>query len=153
MKEFGEPQKDEVDKLQQFIDGVLWGGIQISNGPLKYGVRKSLFYYDPKEFPPTTIPKSATAAGQAGTSVTPAALIAPTTTPTSSPLTGPCIDWPATTRAWSPIITLDWYLDQAFQTTKFLIGRNDEGRYNVGYFDTGLMEVDIFLMLLKELKR
>ncbi|MGH7951757.1 MAG: DUF5695 domain-containing protein, partial [Limisphaerales bacterium] len=26
MKEFGQPQKEEVEKFQQFVDGVLWGG-------------------------------------------------------------------------------------------------------------------------------
>ena len=51
MKEFGQPKKTEVEKFQQFVDGVLWGGIQYSNGPLKYGVRKSLFYYDTNAFP------------------------------------------------------------------------------------------------------
>ncbi|MGB6483663.1 MAG: DUF5695 domain-containing protein [Candidatus Acidiferrales bacterium] len=49
MKEFGQPDKEELDKYQQFVDGVLWGGIQYKNGPYRYGVRKSLFYYQPGE--------------------------------------------------------------------------------------------------------
>ncbi len=49
MKEFGQPDKEELDKYQQFVDGVLWGGIQYRNGPYRYGVRKSLFYYQPGE--------------------------------------------------------------------------------------------------------
>ncbi|HEU5351416.1 MAG TPA: DUF5695 domain-containing protein [Terracidiphilus sp.] len=52
MKEYLEPDRQEVDKLQQFVDGVLWGGIQYKDGPEKYGVRKSLFYYQPDAFPP-----------------------------------------------------------------------------------------------------
>lgn len=52
MKEFGQPDKQELDKYQQFVDGVLWGGIQYKDGPEKYGVRKSLFYYQPDELPP-----------------------------------------------------------------------------------------------------
>lgn len=52
MKEFGQPDKQEVDKYQQFVDGVLWGGIQYKDGPEKFGVRKSLFYYQPDELPP-----------------------------------------------------------------------------------------------------
>ena len=51
MKEFGEPNKQELAKYQQFVDGVLWGGIQYKDGPEKYGVRKSLFYYQPNELP------------------------------------------------------------------------------------------------------
>lgn len=47
MKEFGEPDKEELDKYQQFIDHVLWGGIQYKNDEYHYGVRKSLFYYQP----------------------------------------------------------------------------------------------------------
>jgi len=51
MKEFGQPNKEELGKYQQFVDGVLWGGIQYKTGPYKYGVRKSLFYYQPDQLP------------------------------------------------------------------------------------------------------
>jgi Family of unknown function (DUF5695) len=52
MKELVEPNKEELDKLQQFVDGVLWGGLQWKDGPHQYGVRKSLFYYQPDQMPP-----------------------------------------------------------------------------------------------------
>jgi len=51
MKQIVEPNKDEIGKLQQFVDGVVWGGLQYKDGDRKYGVRKSLFYYQPDEFP------------------------------------------------------------------------------------------------------
>jgi hypothetical protein len=51
MKEFGQPRADEVRKFEQFVDGVLWGGLQYKDGPNKYGVRKSLFYYSPTDVP------------------------------------------------------------------------------------------------------
>src|SRR5207302_1025813 len=51
MKEFGRPNKEEIAKYEQFIDKVLWGGLQYRDGPNKYGVRKSLFYYAPLEVP------------------------------------------------------------------------------------------------------
>ena len=51
MKEIVEPDKGEIDKLQGFVDGVLWGGIQFKDAPKEYGVRKSLFYYQPDELP------------------------------------------------------------------------------------------------------
>jgi len=51
MKLLGRPDKAQLAKYQEFIDKVLWGGLQISDGPTKYGVRKSLFYYQPDAFP------------------------------------------------------------------------------------------------------
>lgn len=51
MKEFVEPDPEEIAKLERFVDGVLWGRIQYKTGPEKYGVRKSLFYYQPDKFP------------------------------------------------------------------------------------------------------
>ncbi len=52
MKELVQPDKEELSKLQQFVDGVLWGGLQSKDGPHPYGVRKSLFYYQPDKMPP-----------------------------------------------------------------------------------------------------
>jgi hypothetical protein len=51
MKEFVEPDKDELAKLQQFVDTVLWGQLQSKDGPHAYGVRKSLFFYQPDQMP------------------------------------------------------------------------------------------------------
>jgi hypothetical protein len=51
MKQLVQPNKEEIDKLQQFIDGVVWGGLQYKDGERKFGVRKSLFYYQPDQFP------------------------------------------------------------------------------------------------------
>jgi hypothetical protein len=51
MKQFVEPNKEELDKYHQFFDNVLWGGLQHKDGPLKYGVKKSLFYYQPDQMP------------------------------------------------------------------------------------------------------
>jgi len=52
MKESVQPNKDELEKVQQFVDGVVWGRLQFSDGPKQYGIRKSLFYYQPDEMPP-----------------------------------------------------------------------------------------------------
>ncbi len=51
MKQLVQPNQEELDKLQQFVDGVLWGGLQFKDGPHPYGVRKSLFYYQPDQLP------------------------------------------------------------------------------------------------------
>ncbi len=57
MKELVLPDKTEVEKLERFIDQTLWGHIQYNSGEHKYGVRKSLFYYEPDSMPPGTYNK------------------------------------------------------------------------------------------------
>jgi hypothetical protein len=52
MTELIQPDKEELVKLQDFVDGVLWGTLQSKDGPHPYGVRKSLFYYQPDKMPP-----------------------------------------------------------------------------------------------------
>lgn len=54
MKELDNPTPEEVAKLEAFADETLWGKIQVSDGPQKYGVHKSIFYYDPAHLPPGT---------------------------------------------------------------------------------------------------
>jgi hypothetical protein len=51
MKELVRPDKGEMDKLQLFVDHTLFGNIQHSSGPQKYGVKKSVFYYQPDQMP------------------------------------------------------------------------------------------------------
>jgi hypothetical protein len=51
MKQLGQPETAEIEKYQEFVDKVLWGGLQYADGPRKYGVRKSLFYYQPDQMP------------------------------------------------------------------------------------------------------
>lgn len=54
MKQLVQPKKEEVDKLKQFVDSVMFGRIQLNSGPQKYGVKKSLFYYAPDSLPKGT---------------------------------------------------------------------------------------------------
>lgn len=54
MKQLVAPDPAELDKLQRFVDGVLWGGLQYDGGERAFGVRKSMFYYAPDEFPDGT---------------------------------------------------------------------------------------------------
>ncbi len=51
MKQLGRPDPGELAKVQEFVDKVVWGGLQYADGPLQYAVRKSLFYYQPDELP------------------------------------------------------------------------------------------------------
>ncbi|HEY6339153.1 MAG TPA: DUF5695 domain-containing protein [Candidatus Sulfotelmatobacter sp.] len=51
MKQLVQPNNEELEKLQQFVDQVLWGKLQSNDGAHAYGVRKSLFYYQPDQMP------------------------------------------------------------------------------------------------------
>ncbi len=54
MKQLVAPDPTELAKMQRFVDGVLWGGLQYDDGERAFGVRKSMFYYAPDEFPDGT---------------------------------------------------------------------------------------------------
>jgi hypothetical protein len=154
MKQFGQPRKEEIEKYGRFIDQVLWGGLQYKDGPNKYGVRKSLFYYSPPDVPGFQYDSSLN-----------------WTTWTSwnkkaSEDIGRGYNYPHVVAAYWSLYRLarnhsglvtnhswDWYLDQAYQTTRFMFGRNENGRRRVGYVELGLMEGDIFLALLNDLQR
>lgn len=54
MKQSVLPDKKELKKLEDFVNQTLWGGIQYDEGETKYGVRKSIFYYEPDLMPKGT---------------------------------------------------------------------------------------------------
>jgi hypothetical protein len=154
MKEFGQPRKEEIAKYEQFIDHVLWGGLQYNDGSNRYGVRKSLFYYSPQDVP--------------GFKYDPAL---DWTTWTSwkkadAESIGRGYNYPHVIAAYWSMYRLarnhpglvtnhpwEWYLDQAYETARFMFGRQENGRRRVGYVDLGLMEGDILVALLDDLKR
>jgi hypothetical protein len=155
MKAFGQPKKDEVDKLAEFVDKVVWGRLQYSEGPRMYGVRKSLFYYQPDLLPNYQY--------QPGN----------WTTWTSwnkeqADAINRAYDYPHVVAAYWTMYRLarnypglvskrawDWYLDKAFNTVKYMTGgfAQPGARGGVGYVNVGLMNGSIFVMLLDDLKR
>jgi hypothetical protein len=149
MKEFGQPNKEEIAKFEDFIDGVLWGKLQYRDGPRQYGVRKSLFYYDPAALP--------------GFPYDPAINWGSWTSwnKTASEAVNRAYNYPHVTAAYWSMYRLarntqglvthhlwGWYLNQAFQTANYLGTHN-----NIGNSRDGLMDGTIFLMLLEDLKR
>ena len=54
MKQLLIPEDKEIDKIKRFINETMWGKIQHSSDSTKYGVRKSLFYYEPNLMPEGT---------------------------------------------------------------------------------------------------
>jgi hypothetical protein len=151
MKLYGRPKKDEIDKYMQFVDKVLWGGIQYSDGNNVYGVRKSLFYYGLPGFAYDTKLNwgSWTSWDKKGAERIDRAYNYPHVVAAywsmyrlARNTTGLVTNHP-----W------DWYLDHAYETIKFLTAAGPNGRPRVGYLDTGLMEGDIFVMVLKDMQR
>lgn len=51
MKQLGAPEEGEVAKFERFVTETLDGHLQANEGPEIFGVRKSLFFYDPKALP------------------------------------------------------------------------------------------------------
>lgn len=148
MKQLVEPNKEELERLQQFIDGVLWGGLQYKDGPHPYGVRKSLFYYQPDQMPPGYYRSDFD-----------------WTTWTSWDKKGServdrSYDYPHVAAAYWVFYRLarnhqglvtnhpwDWYLNQAYETSIAMTNFATE----LAVF--GQMEGDIFLEILNDLKR
>ena len=154
MKEFGQPRREEIEKYERFIDQVLWGGLQYKNGPNQYGVRKSLFYYSPADVPRYVYDPSLNWTTWTSWKKSDAETI------------GRGYNYPHVVAAYWSLYRVarnykglvtnhpwEWYLEQAYQTTKFTFSRAANGRRRVGYVDLGLMEGDIFLAVLLDLKR
>jgi hypothetical protein len=154
MKEFGQPRKEEIERYEQFIDRVLWGGLQYKEGPNRYGVRKSLFYYSPQDLP--------------GFEYDPALNWTSWTSwkKVDAESIGRGYNYPHVIAAYWSMYRLarnhqglvsnhswEWYLDQAYETARFMFGRQADGRRRVGYVELGLMEGDVLVALLEDLKR
>ncbi len=148
MKEFGQPDEQELKKFESFIDGVLWGGLQYSDGPLKYGVRKSLMYYEPKDFPEGFYRSDLN--WKSWTSWNKQA----------SERVDRSFNYPHVVAAYWTMYRLarnntglvtnhpwEWYLHHAYETSMAMT------KYAEGYAEFGQMEGDVFLELLKDLKR
>jgi hypothetical protein len=148
MKEFGAPEKDEVAKLEQFVDGVLWGHLQYKDGPEQYGVRKSLFYYQPDKFPAGFYRddldwKSWTSWSEK-----------------ASEAVDRSFNYPHVASAYWVMYRLSrnhaglvmnhpwqWYLDHAYETTLAMM------KFAPYYTQFGQMEGDVFVYILDDLKR
>ena len=151
MKLFLQPSPEQVAKFERFVDGVLWGKLQYSDGPNRYGVRKSLFYYGQPDFP-----YRADLDWRSWTSWS----------KSQSEDIGRGYNYPHVVAAYWSLYRIarnhvglvknhgwEWYLEQAFQTTKFLFSRNERGERRVGWVELGLMGGTVFVELLNDLER
>jgi hypothetical protein len=148
MKELGEPDAAEVKKYEGFIDDVLWGQIQVAGGPQQYGVKKSIFYYEPSKFPagyydPKLNWKSWTSWSEKDASQL-----------------SRSFNYPHVVAAYWAMYRLarnhtglvtnhdwKWYLDHAYETCMAM------GKFAPYYTQYGQMEGDVFLSVLEDLQR
>ena len=147
MKEYLEPDAAEIAKLESYVDGVLWGHLQVSDGDHKYGVHKSLFFYEPAlvpgfQYDPTLNWTSWTSWNKKGADDL-----------------GRTYNYPHVVAAYWSLYHVarntkglvvkhpwDWYLNQAYETS---LAMRTQAPY---YTRFGLMEGTVFVRLLKDLK-
>jgi len=147
MKEYLEPDAEEIAKLESFVDGVLWGRLQVSDGDHKYGVHKSLFFYEPALVPGFTYDPSLN-----WTSWT-------SWNKKGADDLGRAYNYPHVVAAYWSLYHVarnskglvvkhpwDWYLNQAYETS---LAMRSLAPY---YTRFGVMEGTVFIRLLADLK-
>jgi hypothetical protein len=148
MKQLDNPVPEEVAKFEQFADTTLWGQIQVPDGTDKYGVHKSVMFYDPKTMPEGTYdPKLKWDVWSAWDREGAADL-------------GRSYNYPHVAAAWWTMYRLGryhdglttketWqtYLTRAAETTKAMMTKAPY------YTQFGQMEGDVFVYILQDLKR
>jgi hypothetical protein len=148
MKQLVDPDREEIKKLETFVDNTLWGGIQYSEGEQKYGVRKSMFYYEPDEMPEGTYSEDVNFGGWSSWSKEEARSV------------GRSYNYPHVAAAYWVLYRLarnykglvtnhswEWYLERAYETSEAMV------EHAPHYAQYGQMEGTVFLLILKDLQR
>lgn len=147
MKQLDNPNADEIARIEQLVDKTVVGRLQVADGDHAGGVKKSLFYYDPAAFPNLYQPakdwQSWTSWKKDQADDLGRAYNYPHVAAGHWVLYRIARNHPGMTRvhAW------DWYLDHAYQTIVAMM------RDAPHYAQFGLMEGDVFVDILTDLKR
>lgn len=147
MKQLVLPDKTELNKLERFVDTTLWGHIQYSHGKNKFGVLKSLFYYQPDSMPEGTYSKNINFNTWSAWPIKEATSVER------------AYNYPHVAAAYWTMYRLarnhtglvtghewKWYLDHAYYTAMAMM---QQAPY---YTQFGLMEGSVFYFILKDLK-
>jgi len=150
MKQLIMPDPEEIKKMEDFVNQTLWGGIQYNEGDLKYGVRKSLFYYEPESMPDGTYDKEIRWAPNGNF---------PSWNTKETNSVGRSYNYPHVAAAhwvmyrlarnYQGLVTQQewqWYLENAFHTSMAMI------RLAPHYAQFGQMEGTVFILILNDLK-
>ncbi|MDY0957504.1 DUF5695 domain-containing protein [Sphingomonas sp. CFBP8993] len=147
MKQLDNPDAQEIARIEQLVDKTIVGRLQVAEGPHAGGVKKSLFYYDPAAFPNLYQPakdwQSWTSWKKDQADDLGRAYNYPHVAAGHWVLYRVARNHPGMTKihAW------DWYLDHAYQTIIAMM------RDAPHYAQFGLMEGDVFIDILTDLKR
>ncbi len=155
MKELIAPDQAQIAKYQQFVDGVIWGGLQYSSGTNQYGVKRTLFYYEPTTMPAGTYDSSVqwtdATSGQTYWGAWNKAHILEVPRSYNYPhVTALYWSMYRLARNYTGLVsnhTWDWYLNQAYKTAVAMTTIGNE------YAQYGLMDGTVFLEVLKDLQR
>lgn len=150
MKQVVEPEKEEIAKLEDFVNQTIWGGIQYNKGEHKYGVRKSMFYYEPDSMPAGTYSDEIRWGKYDGF---------PSWSRRQAESVGRSYNYPHVAAAHWAMYRLaryhkgyvsqqnwQWYLENAFQTAMAMVEQAPH------YAQFGQMEGTIFILILNDLK-
>lgn len=143
MKNLGHPDPIQIAQLEDYVNHTLWGRLQYPD----FGVRASLFYYDPKQFP-----RYYTVDG---------GWDKPRTETTWRAYNYPhvaAVYWALyrIARAHPDLVkqqTWSWYLRQAYRTTMALQTKAGTRQEHYGLAQFGLMVGSVFPEILTDLKR
>ncbi len=147
MKQLVQPNPVKLEKIRDFAQNTLWGGIQYSEGPRQYGVRKSMFYYEPDKMPEGTYDEDINYKTWAGWSQQQAES---TVRSYNYPHVA-AAHWVfyRLARNYEGLITnqsWQWYLENAFQTAMAMVEQAPD------HAQFGQMEGTIFLIILRDLQ-
>ena len=147
MKQLVQPDKKEVAMLEDFVQKTIWGGIQYNEGREKYGVRKSMFYYEPDSMPAGTYSKDVNYNTWAAWDKKHAETVERSF---NYPHVA-AVYWVMyrLARNYEGLVsqqTWDWYLMNAYQTTMSMV---ELAPY---YAQFGQMEGSVFVHILEDLK-
>ncbi|KAK2811120.1 hypothetical protein FQN50_002456 [Emmonsiellopsis sp. PD_5] len=150
IKQAARPNADELSKLEEFVDSVLWGTIQTED----FGVRKSLFFYEPSAVPEYGYSPDIDWSGWASWNRDTAYL----TDRAYNYVHVAAAYWALyrVGRAYPDTLTRhswNWYLDQAYNTVMRCMEEDANGNPTVGYSRVGLMGETVFGEILADLKR
>ncbi|WP_343525936.1 DUF5695 domain-containing protein [Sphingomonas sp.] len=147
MKQLDNPDAGEIARIEEMVDKTIVGRLQVADGPHAGGVKKSLFYYDPTAFPDLYQPardwQSWTSWKKDQADDLGRAYNYPHVAAGHWALYRIARNHPGMTR----VHDWPWYLDHAYQTIVAMM------RDAPHYAQFGLMEGDVFVDILTDLKR
>ena len=153
MKQSVQAVTSEINQLDRFVNQTLWGTIQV-NGSTSgtYGVRKSVFYYQPDQLPGYQYNTTFNWGGSWNKATAYSDVRAYDYVHVSAAY------WALYRVARAhPNLTLshnwNWYLNQSYQTVMFATARSSNGQWVIPYADDGLMEETVWGNILQDLQR